>query len=184
MFRWLESLLAPRADGLAHRSRVRSRLDLPCVRDVRDTLRRLRLFRDELDLYVMPGTGRVLLLEYQPGKERIAVGQRLLTRGLRSKRPMWDAQFMAQGFALLADMSPRAIDTGELFNHAEVVLSRTPKQVDIDHEAAVAVADGSVDQMMRAAAYSDRMKAEYKSDHHILFRHRKTFNGGLSQRVS
>lgn len=164
-------LITPSPARRARRRRETSRFWMPSVRpQAPDVLRNLRAIGPDLDYYVEQN-GMVLLLEHQELKERIAVGRRRLERGHNDV----DAHLMAAGFAVLAFLPPHAIDSGEIYRKARRILSITPEEAEAMHTEAALVADGTRHQEHVHAHQLDRLHAEYRSDHAILFRHRKSF---------
>lgn len=153
-----------------HTPDVRSRVVIPTPYLHDETvLRALRALHRDLDYYPTPA-GRVLLLQYQPGKPRIEVGRRILQRGLRSGRSNHDAHLLAQGFALFDDMSYSSLYDGSLVARAHRILNVTEAEVEAAHAAALAEADGSAAEARYAALVRDKLESEYRSDHRILFR--------------
>lgn len=157
--------------GLGGSSVPQSRVDLPTFhRTDTDVLRQLRDIRWALD-YFVTNQGRVLLLEYQPGKPRIADGWKRIAWGIDND----DSRLMAQGFALLDDLPGRALSNGLLVLRAKQLLHVGESDVRFHRKRLLAEADGTAADARGEAHFRDALHSDYRSDHAILLRHRKSF---------
>ena len=156
----------------------RTRVPLPSVRTVHpDVLAGIQRYCAEFDYYVQRN-GRILLLHYQPNRERMWRGRELLAWGINTV----DALLMAAGFSLMDELEPSAIDTGRLERRAQqcAFAMRRPDLVELEHQRLRAETDGTASEKRTEKRWQDRIDAEMKSDHAIFFRHRKSFSYNTS----
>ena len=161
--------------------RVRPRMKIGAVVDpVPDLLSRLRELRDDLEYHVEPD-GWLLLLAWDPTKERVREAHKMLALGLNT----FDNLIMADGFSILAMLEPSAAWNGELLTVAQNIIDKaTPKKVEAVHAERMLEADGTMHELRGEAHLRDRLTSEARSDHKILFRNRRSFSTSEVRRAN
>lgn len=136
-------------------------------------MRRLRELRRDLEYYVEQD-GWVLLLAHDDDKARVHEGRKMLLRG----DDTFDNRLLVDGFSILAMLPPSSVWSGELLQVAQHIIDQaTPKKVDAVHHARVLEADGTMKDLRGEAHLRDALTSEFRSDHRILFRGRRSFAG-------
>ncbi len=161
--------------------RARSRMRVaPVIEQVPDLLSRLRQLRDDLEYYVEPD-GCLLLLAWDPTKERVRKANEMIARGDNT----FDNLIMRDGFSILAMLEPCAVWNGELLKVAQNIIDKaTYRGVEHAHDERMREADGTMNDIRGEAHLADRLTSEFRSDHKILFRGRTSFSTSAVRRAN
>lgn len=166
--------------GRRRRTAPRSRLSIPSVvPQIPDVLRRLRWLRDDLDYYTEQD-GWILLLAWDPTKERVREARKMLGLGLDT----FDNRIMLEGFSILAMLEPHAVWSGRLLECAQNIIDKaTYRKVEAAHDTRMREADGTMNDLRGEAHMRDALTSDSKSDHRILFRGAKSFSSSTIRRA-
>ncbi len=146
---------------------------------VPELLGRLRALRDDLDYYT-ERDGWILLLAWDPSKERVHEARKMLTLGLDT----FDNRIMVDGFSILAMLEPHAVWSGRLLECAQHIIDKaTYRGVEKVHEERMLEADGTMTDVRGEAHMRDALTSDSRSDHRIIFRGKKSFSSSTIRRA-
>lgn len=150
------------------------------VPQVPDLLSRLRQLRDDLEYHVEPD-GWLLLLAWDPTKERVREARKMVGRGLNT----FDNLIMLEGFSILAMLEPSAVWNGELLKVAQNIIDKaTYRGVEHAHDERMREADGTMHDLRGEAHMRDALTSDARSDHRIIFRGKTSISNSPVRRFN